>query len=110
VICDLIVNCVVFSETTRKFVNMLKKMKLTRKKAEACLLPVFVFLLTVMLPVITFAQAGFETSEGSAGPDTGVEDVPIDGGTVFLIGAGILFGVYRLYKIAQSKNKLALVN
>ncbi len=85
-------------------------MKLTQKKAKGFLLPVLMLLACAALPNLTFAQAGFETTAGGAGPDTGIVDVPIDGGTVFLIAAGVLFGVYRLYKFAKNKSNLALSN
>ncbi len=89
---------------------MLKKMKLTLGKAKVRLLSVLMLLVCATMPMITFAQAGFETVDGGAGNDTGVTDVPIDGGTAFLIAAGVLFGVYRLYKMVQDKNKLAIAN
>ena len=89
---------------------MLKKMKLSQREAKVRLLSVLMLLVFAAMPMISLAQAGFETTDGGAGVDTGVTDVPIDGGTAMLIAAGVLFGVYRLYKMAQSKNKLALAN
>jgi len=44
----------------------------------------------VLLPLITFAQAGF-------GP-TDVTDTPIDGGISLLIAAGIGYGGRKLYQ------------
>ena len=85
-------------------------MKLNQRRAKKCLLPVLMLLVCAAMPMITFAQAGFETSEGADGHDTGITDVPLDGGTMFLIAAGVLFGVYRLYKIAQNKSKTVMVN
>ena len=89
---------------------MLKKMKLTLGKAKVCLLSVLMLLVCAAMPMVTFAQAGFETTDGGAGNDTGVTDVPINGGAAFLIAAGVLFGVYRLYKMVQSKSTLAITN
>ncbi len=95
----------------KQFLNlctMLKKMKITQRKAKVRLLSVLMLLVCASMPMITLAQAGFETVDGGAGFDTGITDVPINGGAALLIAAGVLFGVYRLYKVAQ--NKLALAN
>lgn len=85
-------------------------MKITQRKAKVCLLSVVMLLVCAAMPMVTLAQAGFETAESGGGQDTGVTDVPINGGAAFLIAAGVLFGVYRLYKMVQSKNALAVTN
>lgn len=80
----------------------MKKMKQNLMKSKL-LLPILFAVVLAVLPVVTFAQLGFDNTD-TTGPD--VIDVPLDGGTVFLIAAGVLFGVYRLYRIA--KKNLAL--
>ncbi|MBC7554177.1 MAG: hypothetical protein H7257_09375 [Taibaiella sp.] len=87
---------------------MLKKMKLTQREAKVRLMSVLMLLVLAVMPLLSIAQPGFETADGGGGVDTGVTDVPINGGTALLIAAGVLFGVYRLYKMVQSKNTLAL--
>ena len=86
---------------------MLKKMKLTAKNFKTILLPVIFFFVCSVLPMISFAQAGFEAggTGGSGGGD--VTDAPIDGGVVMLVIAGVAFGVFMLYK-AQRNNRLAI--
>lgn len=87
-------------------------MKITQRKARVSLLPILMFLVFTALPFITLAQADFESSLDAAGTGTdgSLHEAPIDGGTVFLVLAGVLFGVYKLYKIAQSRNNIALSN
>ncbi len=90
---------------------MLKKMKLTMKKANVMLMPVILFFVFTVLPFISLAQADFESQLDAAATGTDASlssEVPIDGGTVFLVAAGVLFGVYKLYKVAQ--NRMALSN
>ena len=82
---------------------MLKKMKISLMKVNVRLLSVVVMLVCATLPYASMAQAGFETADGGAGTDTGVTDVPINGGAAFLIAAGVVFGAYRLYKLAQNR-------
>lgn len=80
----------------------MKKMKQILMKSKLLLLPILMFFIFTVLPKITLAQSGFDNN----GSDTGavdVVDVPLDGGTVILIAAGVLFGVYKLYKIAQDR-------
>ncbi len=82
-------------------------MKQILMKSKLLLLPILMFLIFTVVPKITFAQAGFDNN----GSDTGgvdVVDVPLDGGTVILIAAGVLFGVYKLYRTTQ--NRLGLSN
>lgn len=83
-------------------------MKLTRREAKVRMVAILTFLVCVALPMFSLAQAGFETADGGAGPDTGITDVPVNGGAAFLIAGGVLFGVYRLYKIAQAKTRLSV--
>ncbi len=87
---------------------MLKRIIMTQRKDKLSFVKMMFVLLCVALPSLTFAQAGFETSIGGAGPDTGIVDAPIDGGTVFLIAAGVIFGIYRLYKFAVAKGAPSL--
>ena len=87
---------------------MLKKMRLTTKNVRALLLPVIFFFVCTVMPFISLAQATFEA--GADTPDGGdVPDTPINGGVVLLIVAGILFGVYSLYR-SQRKNQAVLNN
>lgn len=82
----------------------MKKMKQNLMKSKL-LLPIL-FVVIALLPTITFAQSGFDNN----GSDTGgvnVIDVPLDGGTVILIAAGVIFGVFRLYKTAQKRLSIA---
>jgi len=89
---------------------MLKKMRLTAKNVRVLLLPVILFFVYTVLPVIALAQANFEGGSGSEDvPLDGGEvgDTPINGGIVLLLIAGVLFGVYMLYK-SQRKAQLAM--
>jgi len=88
---------------------MLIKMKLTLKNWKVILLPVIFFFVCTAMPIISLAQAGFEVGTGPTdNTDGGVTDTPIDGGVVLLVIAGILFGVYALYR--QRKSQLAVGN
>ena len=79
----------------------MKKMKLFLMKAKYRFVPVLVFLVCVALPKLSLAQAGFDVTSETTIVD--IVDVPVDGGTIILVIGGVLFGVYRLYKIAQNK-------
>jgi membrane associated rhomboid family serine protease len=92
-----------FQKQLLNLLYQMKNMKQNLMKSKL-LLPILFAVVLAVLPVITFAQLGFDNTDTGGGPD--VIDVPLDGGTVFLIAAGVLFGVYRLYKIA--KKNLAL--
>jgi len=83
---------------------MLSKMRLTYRNAIMFFLPIALFIVCTVVPAITFAQAGFETTDGGGGGD--VTDSPIDGGVVWLIIAGVAFGVYALYM--QHRKRVAL--
>lgn len=91
----------------KQFLNlctMLNKMRLTYRNAVAIFLPIALFIVCTAMPAVSFAQAGFETTDGGDG--TGVTDSPIDGGVVWLIIAGVAFGVYAIYR--QQKKRVAL--
>ncbi|NDC41963.1 MAG: hypothetical protein EBZ77_10500, partial [Chitinophagia bacterium] len=75
---------------------MLKKMKTIMKKASAGLLTVVAFFALLAMPVLTMAQTGFDTADGEP-PSDQPTDVPINGGMVFLIVAGIALATYTLY-------------
>jgi hypothetical protein len=63
---------------------------------------VLVFCASVVAPVLSRAQAGFDnTTDGGY-----ITDIPLDGGTVFLVIAGVVFGAYKLYKMSQRSNAL----
>ena len=80
----------------------MKKMKLFLTKAKFRFVPTLLFLACVALPQLLMAQgAGFDVNTDTTHVD--ITDVPIDGGTMILIAGGVLFGVYKLYKIAQSR-------
>lgn len=81
----------------------MKKMKRNLMKSKLLLIPTLIIIALTIIPQITWGQAGFDVTDTSGGD---IIDVPLDGGTVILIAAGVLFGVYRLYKVAQ--NKLAI--
>lgn len=103
--CDLIVNILFLRKQLLNLLYQMKKMKQNLMKSKL-LLPILLFVVVTVLPCITFAQSGFDNN----GSDTGgvnVVDVPLDGGTVILIAAGVIFGVFRLYKTAQKKLALA---
>ena len=78
----------------------MRKMKQILMKSKLLLLPILMFFIFTVLPNIVLAQSGFDQND-TGGID--VVDVPLDGGTVILIAAGVLFGVYKLYKIAQDR-------
>jgi|GEM_PF-1868442 len=83
---------------------MLKKMRLTAKNVRVLLLPVIFLFVCTAMPIISLAQAGFDGST----PDGGdVPDTPINGGVVLLVAAGIVFGVYALYK-SHRKTQIAV--
>lgn len=76
------------------------KMKKTVSKAGFA--AVLVFCASVVAPVLSRAQAGFDnTTDGGY-----ITDIPLDGGTVFLVIAGVVFGAYKLYKMSQRSNAL----
>lgn len=83
---------------------MLKKMRLTFKSARAFVLPLIVFVVFTVMPFISLAQGDFET--GDAGDGGNVTDTPLDGGIILLIAAGVVFGIFVLYR--QVKGKLAV--
>ena len=85
----------------------MKKTKQILMKSKLLLLPILMFLVFTVVPNITFAQSGFNDDNTDTG-GVNVIDVPLDGGTIFLIAAGVLFGAYQLYKVAQ--NKLGVTN
>ena len=61
------------------------------------------FLVLSTLPMISLAQTTFDVDSSGHGGGGDITDVPLDGGTVFLIAAGVAFGVYKLYKMTQLK-------
>lgn len=81
----------------------MRKMKQILMKSKLLLLPILMFFIFTVLPNIVLAQSGFDNNTGSDTGGVDVVDVPLDGGTVILIAAGVLFGVYKLYKIAQDR-------
>ena len=72
-------------------------------KSKLLLLPILTFFIFTILPNIVLAQSGFDQNLPGDTNGTDVVDVPLDGGTVILIAAGVLFGVYKLYRIAQDR-------
>jgi len=86
---------------------MLKKMRMTMKKASSGLITVFAFFVCVAMPALVMAQTNFDTVDG-APPTDQPTDVPINGGMVFLIVAAVALGAYRLYRISQLKRTLVI--
>lgn len=82
----------------------MKKMKRNLMKSKLLLLPTLIVTALTIIPQLTWAQAGFDVTDTSGGD---IVDVPLDGGTAILIAAGVMFGVYKLYKIAQSRVAIA---
>ena len=80
----------------------MKKMKQNLMKSKL-LIPILFVVVFSLLPCITFAQLGFDNNTGQDTGGVNVVDVPLDGGTVFLIAAGVLFGIFRLYKMTSKK-------
>lgn len=80
----------------------MKKMKQLLMKSKLLLLPILMFFVLTVVPKITLAQTGFEMDNTDTG-GVQVIDVPLDGGTIILIAAGVLFGAYKLYRNTQTK-------
>ena len=82
---------------------MVKKMKnftqngkvknLYRAASFACI--------ALLLPAVSMAQGGFDVDSTGGGGD--VIDVPLDNGTIVILAAGFIFGVYKLYMMSQAK-------
>ncbi len=81
----------------------MRKMKQILMKSKLLLLPILLFIIFTIVPKIVLAQSGFDSNNNTDTGGVDVVDVPLDGGTVILIAAGVLFGVYKLYKIAQDR-------
>jgi hypothetical protein len=81
----------------------MKKMSLFLKKAKLRLVSVLLFFVCVAVPHLSMAQGGGIGFDNSDTSHLDIVDVPIDGGTIILVLGGVLFGAYKLYKIAQSK-------
>lgn len=84
---------------------MLKKMKMTMKKASASLYSAFALIVLMVLPTLLMAQTGFDTADGSP-PDDEPTDVPVNGGVMLLLVLAVAYGAYRLYRMNQMKNSL----
>lgn len=80
----------------------MRKMKQILMKSKLLLLPILLFIIFTIMPKIVLAQSGFDNNvTDAAGVD--VVDVPLDGGALILIAAGVFLGVYKLYRIAQHR-------
>ncbi len=82
---------------------MVKKMKLTQRKSSALFVAVTTFALCTLLPMLSKAQTGFDVDSTGGGGGGDIVDVPLDNGTILLLCAGVGFGIYKLYKIAQER-------
>jgi|LauGreDrversion4_1035100.scaffolds.fasta_scaffold05203_2 hypothetical protein len=69
--------------------NSLNNLAIKNKQMKKYILRLCLALtLTIITSVAVYAQPGF---------DDDVEDTPIDGGVSLLVGAGIAYGVKRIY-------------
>jgi hypothetical protein len=85
---------------------MLKKKELTMKRASKGLKAALVLLVCVAMPALVMAQTNFETADGTDPGD--ITDIPINGGTVFLIAAGVALAAYRIYSVLKANKQLGI--
>lgn len=77
-----------------------------KKVSKGIVASVLVFI-CVAIPTILMAQpSNFDTSDGADPGD--ITDVPVNGGTIFLIVAGLALAIYRLYRVYKANTQLAI--
>ncbi|NCX95616.1 MAG: hypothetical protein EBX41_04260 [Chitinophagia bacterium] len=78
-------------------------MSITLTKLKSAVLPLAVLLALNLIPALSFAQGRFDIDSSGGGGGGDITDVPVDGGTWLLLGAGAAMGIYKLYKLNQMK-------